>query len=237
MWEGFAMALLLGLASSLHCVGMCGPLALALPKRSSGGRMAPLIYHVGRIVTYTLGGLCFGLMGRGVYLAGWQQGLSIVLGVMILVVVIVRWLPVAGGMRRLGRWRHSGRGYFGLLQRVVARFWEAPSLGAVGLLGMINGLLPCGMVYLAIAGALTRPGVGEAMGFMAFFGLGTLPLLLLLQYAGHGLGASFRLQLRRVLPFVTVVVAVLLILRGLDLGIPFVSPLLAKGPGHVVECH
>src|SRR5579872_7443616 len=115
MWQSFTMAFFLGLAGSLHCVGMCGPLALAVPMRGVGGGMtvpmrpgrylAPVVYHAGRIVTYMLGGLLFGLLGRGVYLAGRQQGFSIVMGVMILLVVVVRRLPLLGRLwRALGRW-------------------------------------------------------------------------------------------------------------------------------------
>ena len=252
------MAFVLGLASSLHCVGMCGPLALAVPMKGPGRRLGSAIYHAGRILVYVAGGWLFGLIGRGVYLAGWQQGVSVVLGIAILAGVAIRRLPylrvmpflrmkgflrvkgflrINGFLRVMPFLRVQGPGLFGRLQRAVVRLWRAPSWAAIGLLGMVNGLLPCGMVYVAIAGAVTRPRVGEAAGFMAFFGMGTLPLLLVLHYAGNRLGAPNRLRLRRLLPVVTVVVGILLILRGLDLGIPYVSPVLAKAPGHVVECH
>jgi sulfite exporter TauE/SafE len=226
MAAAFLAAFFLGVAGSVHCVGMCGPLALGLPG-CSGGRVSQLLqllrYHAGRISTYAAAGLLFGWLGRRVWIAGWQQGFSIGLGVLILVFAVARHrLPAV---------------YFGPLQRNIARIWQLSAGKGVFFLGMVNGLLPCGMVYLAIAGALTRPHIPESVAFMAFFGLGTLPLLLVLQWTGNMLPLPYRLRLRRALPFITVVVAVLLIVRGLNLGIPFVSPMLPSSPGHAVSCH
>lgn len=220
-------AFFLGVFGSLHCVGMCGPLAIGLA--APGGRTAQLYallrYHAGRICTYTMGGLLFGWLGRRIVIAGWQQGFSIGLGLSVLVFSGIRhWAPSA---------LHASA----LVQRTMAHIWRMASGKGGFLLGMANGLLPCGMVYLAIAGALTRPNALQAMTFMASFGAGTLPLLLGLQWAGHMLPAANRLRLRKALPVVTVVVAVLLILRGLDLGIPFISPMLPSSPGRPVSCH
>jgi sulfite exporter TauE/SafE len=235
MWITILSGFLLGLASSLHCVGMCGPLLLALP--APGGASGPannrfsrlitvVLYHTGRIFVYVSVGALFGLLGRHLYLAGWQQGLSIGMGVAILVIFFSRWIPFLPAIHlsmRLGRW--------------VGRLWRSPSTAKHFLLGLANGLLPCGMVYLAIAAALTRDTVVSAAAFMFFFGMGTLPLLLAVQWFGRMVAPAARLRLRRMLPLVTVVVAVLLILRGLNLGIPFVSPRLAAAPGQIITCH
>jgi sulfite exporter TauE/SafE len=220
MIGAFLTAFLLGFAGSLHCVGMCGPLALALPVRhlSFSRRVLSMgLYHGGRIMMYSLGGLIFGLAGHRVWLAGWQRELSIVLGVVILGMVFVGRAPKG----------------FGFLQRWMGRVWSAPGMGKFFVLGLGNGMLPCGMVYIAIAGALTLGNVGEGVGFMAFFGLGTLPLLLALKMVNVGT----RIWWRRVRPYVTALIGVLLILRGLDLGIPFVSPKLPADPGQVISCH
>ncbi|MBS1662442.1 MAG: sulfite exporter TauE/SafE family protein [Bacteroidetes bacterium] len=226
----FLAALVLGFAGSAHCVGMCGPLALALPVQgfSAVRRWVSVgLYHGGRIFMYALAGVVFGLVGRRFYVAGWQQGLSIGLGVFILCWVVVRgaggrgWLPV---------------GVYAPLQRVMARVWASPSSGRFFLMGMLNGLLPCGMVYMAVAGALTSSGVMAAAVFMVCFGVGTLPMLVGLQVTGRMVGGPVRVRLRKVLPYLTVVMAVLLILRGLGLGIPFVSPVLAGAMGHAIEC-
>ena len=225
MFQAWTSAFFLGLVSSLHCVGMCGPLALALPTRD----LRPVrrarawgLYHGGRILVYTLAGVIFGLFGRGVYLAGWQQQFSILLGVAIIALAL------------LGRFRP-----FGLvsMQRTITRLWTAPGRAKFFLLGMANGLLPCGMVYLAIAGALTRTRVYESAGFMTCFGLGTLPLLLTLQHTGNRLTFPARARLRRAIPVLTIAIGLLLILRGLDLGIPFLSPAMAAAPGKVISCH
>jgi len=225
MFQAWTSAFFLGLVSSLHCAGMCGPLALALPTRD----LRPVrrarawgLYHGGRILVYTLAGVIFGLFGRGVYLAGWQQQFSILLGVAIIALAL------------LGRFRP-----FGLvsMQRTITRLWTAPGRAKFFLLGMANGLLPCGMVYLAIAGALTRTRVYESAGFMTCFGLGTLPLLLTLQHTGNRLTFPARARLRRAIPVLTIAIGLLLILRGLDLGIPFLSPAMAAAPGKVISCH
>lgn len=226
---------LLGLASSLHCVGMCGPLLLALPAPGDGsGRLdagtarllAGGLYHTGRILVYISGGVLFGMVGSHIYLAGWQQGLSIGLGVLVLLVFVSRWMPFRPAVHlslQLGRW--------------AGRLWRSPSTARFFVLGIANGFLPCGMVYLAIAAAMTRETVAGAAGFMLFFGMGTLPLLVGVQWFGRFVAPEARVRLRRMLPVVTVVVAVLLILRGLNLGIPFVSPRLVAAPGTAIGCH
>jgi sulfite exporter TauE/SafE len=222
LWTAFV----LGLVGGLHCVGMCGPLALALPV-PLGGRVSfvagRLLYNLGRVVTYALLGLVFGLVGRTLLLAGLQRWLSIGLGLAL----IVGWLtsrrlatslPVAHVVDRL----KSGMG--GLLrQRSVA------SLAALGLL---NGLLPCGLVYVALAGAVARGSQLDGILYMAVFGLGTLPMMLGISLSGRLFPLAFRLKLRRAIPVGICLLAGLLILRGMALGIPYVSPDLSSGtPG------
>lgn len=235
MIQAWTSAFFLGLLSSLHCVGMCGPLALALPVRGLSPLrrvMTRMSYHGGRIAMYTLAGVVFGLFGRGVYLAGWQQQFSMVLGVLIIVSALPDRFHIP--VRRPGG---AGFGFLASMQRAIMRVWNAPGRTRFFVLGMANGLLPCGMVYLAIAGALTRTQVFESAGFMTCFGIGTLPLLLVLQYTGNRLGFPARMRLRRVMPVFTVAIGVLLILRGLDLGIPFLSPAMGASPGGVISCH
>jgi len=215
---------------------MCGPLVLSLPVQQLGARQRMVstgLYHTGRILIYATGGLLFGLLGRRVYLAGWQQGLSILLGVSILCWIAGKRFAVRTGAAA----SRTPAAFYGWLQTWMTRLWKSPSPRKFLLMGMANGLLPCGMVYMAIAGALTSPTILRAIGFMAFFGLGTLPMLLGLQATGRMVSISFRQQIRKALPYLTAVMAILLILRGLNLGIPFISPPLATRPGQVMSCH
>ncbi len=220
LWTAF----ILGLVGSLHCAGMCGPLALALPvtgrTRASflAGRLA---YNFGRIATYAFLGAVFGLLGHTIALAGLQRSLSITAGAAVLLGLIAssrRVLSLAGA-RAVGRLRSA----FGpLLQRRTV-----PALFALGLL---NGLLPCGLVYVACAGAVAAGSVPAAFLSMVAFGLGTTPMMLAAGLLGAKLQPSLRFRLGWLVPASLACVGVLLILRGLSLGIPYVSPDLSAGP-------
>jgi sulfite exporter TauE/SafE len=218
LWAGF----LFGLLGSFHCVGMCGAIALALPgaggpsRRYVAGRV---LYNLGRLTTYTLLGAAAGLLGQSLRLAGWQQSLSLVSGGLILLLVVVpeRYLSQAAGWLGLGS----------LLPKVksqLAVFYQKPALSALYTTGLLNGLLPCGLVYLALAGALSAPGVAGAAGYMALFGLGTLPLMLGLTLTGQLVPVAWRGRMRRAVPMLAAVLAGLFIVRGLGLGIPYLSP-------------
>ena len=225
----------LGLAGSLHCVGMCGPLSLALPVPAASPLRkftALLSYQLGRILTYASFGLLVGLAGRRLYLAGYQQTFSIVMGVLIL-------LLAAGYF-----WQRSPlrTGWLNPVYKAVQKLIgnllrRARNLPGFFLLGMANGLLPCGMVYIALATTLSFPEISESTGFMAAFGAGTLPAMMAVAFAGQSLRLETRILLRKAVPFFVIGVGMLLILRGLNLGIPFVSPELPSATGTALECH
>ncbi len=221
LWAGF----LFGLLGSFHCVGMCGAIALALPGgvdkttsplRYAGGR---LLYNLGRVTTYAMLGAGAGLVGQGLRLAGVQQSLSIASGVLILLLVAV---PE----------RYTGRlaGTLGLdrplawVKNTLGRLFQQPTLSALYTTGVLNGLLPCGLVYLALAGALSAPGVAGAALYMACFGLGTLPLMFGLSLSGRLVPLLWRTRMRQAVPYAASVLAVVFIVRGLGLGIPYLSP-------------
>lgn len=234
MWQAAVAGILLGLISSFHCVGMCGPLALALPVHHLQRMQQALaigLYNIGRVTTYAaLGGL-FGWLGRGIYIAGFQQWFSIIMGILILVLAVLFYFlnkSVSPGWLRVF---HVG------IQRIMGKLLQKSRLVHYLLLGMANGLLPCGMVYLAIAGALTTTGVQQSVLFMAAFGAGTLPAMLILSFFGIHIKLSLRQQIKKAVPFIIAGMAVLLILRGMNLGIPFVSPVLADAPQPVIHCH
>ncbi len=211
--------LLLGAAGSLHCVGMCGPLVLAVPSRGMGGWA---LYHLARATSYALMGAMLALLGAGVALAGWQQGLSIALGLGLLVMVLL------GG--------HTPR--VPVLQRlneIVARAMQRLLRGAGGPasmagLGFANGLLPCGLSFAALVGASATAEPVAGAAFMFAFGLGTAPLLLVL--SGVGRLPRLRRWASGAARWAAVAVALLLVVRGLGLGIPYVSPQLTGSPVH-----
>lgn len=225
LWTAF----LLGFAGSLHCAGMCGPLALALPATGSGtvgyvtGRLA---YQAGRIVTYSLLGVVFGLIGKSFAVVGIQRWVSISAGVLILMGLALSTRPVAGAaMVRAVGWLKGGF-------RSILRH---RTVGSLGLLGLLNGLLPCGLVYAACAGAAAMGGWLGGIEYMALFGAGTLPVMLGISLSGRAIPPAWRFRMQQLVPASVAVVGVLLVLRGLALGIPYLSPDLAAGT--CAHCH
>ena len=224
----FSLAFILGMLGSLHCAAMCGPLMLALPILSGGparffaGR---LTYQLGRITTYCLLGVIAGLVGKSLFLAGCQRWLSIALGLAVLGGFLVsKKVAISAPVIRLVTKLKSAMGAQ-LRQR---------SFRSLAVLGMLNGLLPCGLVYVATAGAVARGSIREGIFYMAFFGLGTLPMMLSLSLSRKLFPPAWRLKLNRTIPFGVCLLAALLILRGMALGIPYVSP--AQVAGAPADC-
>ena len=227
LWTAF----LLGFVGSAHCAGMCGPLALALP--GGGGTRSTffagrLLYNFGRIITYALMGAAFGLLGHGFALAGLQRWVSLVVGAVILVGLAVspRFASAMLVTRTVG-WLKSALG-------TLLRHRALPSLFGIGLL---NGLLPCGLVYVACAGAIATGNVLSGVQYMVAFGLGTLPMMLAIALAGQKLQLVLRFKLQRLIPVSLAIVGALLFIRGLALDIPYLSPRLPAQPGASVTCH
>jgi len=217
LWTAFT----LGLVGSLHCAGMCGPLALALPPAGNtaisylGGRVA---YNIGRIVTYCVLGLVVGLIGKSFLLAGLQRWVSIALGVLLILGLVAS--------RKLALWKPVTL-FVNQLKAGMGSLLRQRSFFALTLLGLLNGLLPCGLVYVAAAGATVAGGVLEGAQYMAAFGVGTVPMMLAISLSGKLVPISLRLKLRKVIPVSVFLLATLLILRGMSLGIPYLSPNLA----------
>jgi sulfite exporter TauE/SafE len=208
---------LLGLLGSAHCAGMCGPLALALPGNPRPGPffVGRLAYNSGRILTYSALGAVFGMFGRTLAMAGFQRWLSISLGLVLLAGLL---LSRRAALSRPITW---------LVTRVktpMAALLCRRSLSSVALLGVLNGFLPCGLVYVACAAAAATGGLASGSLYMVAFGLGTLPMMLAISLSGKLVPFSLRLRLARAIPFCIVVLAGLLIVRGLSLGIPYLSP-------------
>lgn len=216
-------AFVLGLVGSLHCAGMCGPLALAVQgtaENTARFALSRAAYNMGRIATYCVLGLVFGLFGKTLLLAGIQRWVSISLGIVLIIGLfasrkLALWKPVTSVVNQLKSWMSAW-----LRQR---------SLVSVGVLGLLNGLLPCGLVYVAAAGATTTGNTFSGALYMAAFGAGTLPMMLAISLSGRLIPASFRWKLRAAIPISVFLLGSLLILRGMSLGIPYVSPNLTAG--------
>jgi sulfite exporter TauE/SafE len=218
----FLTGLILGLVGSLHCVGMCGPIALALPLDKSSWAKKLLgtgAYSLGRIITYSTMGAVFGFIGQGIEMAGFQRWFSIIFGIIMILSVFFPFL--FKDKKVLDRWLAKLSG--GLIRR-FKKYFAKRSLYSLLVIGLLNGLLPCGLVYVAIVGAInTNSVIGGAL-FMALFGLGTSPLLAGVSIAGHLLGPKARKRVNRLIPILVVIMGILFILRGSNLGIKYISP-------------
>lgn len=217
-----AAAFILGLFGSLHCVGMCGPIALSLPfggQNPLGIQGRLMLYHMGRLMTYGLLGLLLGVLGQGLAIMGILQYFSIAAGILlILMVVVPRWAPYLTRFNAVlsPAWRSLRPFFQDLFSR---KSWDA-YFG----IGVLNGLLPCGLVYMGLLGSLVQKSLIDAVGFMLFFGLGTIPLLSFTVYAAHWVPRKTIQKLYSYLPVMIFFLGVLLVVRGLGLNIPYLSP-------------
>lgn len=218
----FYLAFFMGLFGSLHCVAMCGPLVLALPNagRQMWKQIANRIfYQIGRISMYGLLGLILGLIGNSIAIKGWQQGISIFTGALLISMGLFNLFSASFPdiirlqskfmqpvIKRMGYWLYRPGGSF--------------------MAGVLNGVLPCGMVYMALAAALNADSIWNGGLFMLYFGIGTLPMMMAVAIIGtflkHKIGFSFN----KWLPAMLFIMGVWFLLRGSNLDIPFLSPLI-----------
>jgi sulfite exporter TauE/SafE len=210
------MVLVGGLLGSAHCVGMCGGFALALGSGGHGfvrtlGRQTA--YGLGRVFTYSVGGAATGYAGARLSsslttLVNAQAILSITAGLLL----IVQGLSAAGVLRLPQLTKKGpclGPGFFASLLRETR-------LRSVFLGGVINGLLPCGLVYAYLALAASSGGVGHGGLTMMLFGLGTLPMLALVGSGGQLLSLTTRRHVLTVAAWCVVLTGVISIGRGVQ---------------------
>jgi hypothetical protein len=226
----FLTAFLTGLFGSFHCAGMCGPIAFALPGKVSSGTkfyVGRLLYNLGRMFSYGLLGLVFGAFGLGLKLAGWQQSVSIAAGVIILFLIAYQYYFKKGS-------------FFNILSlfssQSVKKLFGSKNIWALFAIGMVNGFLPCGFVYIAILGASTTQDFFSGALFMLCFGLGTLPMMYGVSIIGQFISSHIRQKLNKLSPVFAIVIAILFILRGLNLGIPYVSPVISSDQEKIENC-
>ncbi len=215
-------ALGLGFASGFHCIGMCGPIALSMgltKSQATNFYLQNLTYQFGRITTYALLGGILGIVGQGFSMGGFQQVLTIVAGVLLIVMALFSFggKDFASKIPFLSKFLYQ-------VKINLGKFLQKADYRSRFTTGILNGFLPCGMVYMALTASLAAGGVAQGAAFMALFGLGTLPFMFAVVFAGNLMTAAFRTQVLRVIPIVMILLGCLFILRGMEVGIPYISP-------------
>lgn len=222
IWATLSAAFVLGLASNFHCIGMCGPIALAIPikinpkKPNSSKLLGVFLYNIGRVLTYSLLGFLVGLVGFSIQLVGFLQGASFVAGVLIILFAWRGFFPHFGTNK-------LEQGVFHFIRKKFKTIKEYNTNGKTFLFGMLNGILPCGMVYLALLNALVSPAIEISVFAMMIFGLGTFPAMVAISLIGSNLQHVIS-KYRVLVPILISIVGLFSILRGANLGIPIISP-------------
>lgn len=218
LWTAFMM----GLVGNFHCAGMCGPIAIALPLNNHSWQtrlLGSFLYNLGRTLTYAALGALFGLVGQGIALAGFQQGLSIAMGAIMILLVLFPNLFKNPFQTEKGLFRLVGG-----VKAQLRKLFSISSYPSLFFIGLLNGLLPCGLVYFAIVGALASGSVLMGTAYMVLFGLGTIPIMLAIPVLGNVLTGQLRRRLTSAIPVLMIAVGSLFVLRGLGLHIPYLSP-------------
>ena len=229
-------AIILGLLGSFHCVGMCGPIAFMLPvDRSNSFKKTTQIfaYHIGRLFAYALIGLVFGLVGKSLYLFGLQQQLSIAIGIVMIVIILI---PA----KTFNKYNFS-KPIYKLISKVKSGLGKAlkrKTADTFLTIGLLNGFLPCGLVYMAVFASLAMQSATYGTLYMTLFGLGTIPLMTVAIYLGKFLNVTVKQRIQKAIPVFVVIIGLLFIIRGLGLGIPYLSPApIVETADGVIECH
>lgn len=229
-------AVIFGLLGSFHCVGMCGPIAFMLPvdrTHSTKKLLQIATYHFGRILAYSIIGLVFGLVGKGLYIFGMQQQLSIVVGILMIVIVLI---PV----HTFNKYNFS-KPIYKVISKIKSSLGQAlkkKSTDTFLTIGFLNGFLPCGLVYMAVIASIATQSAAQSSLYMALFGLGTIPLMTSAIYLGKFLNAAVKRRIQKAIPIFVIIIGALFIIRGLGLGIPYLSPTpIVEMAASSIDCH
>ncbi len=229
-------AFILGLLGSFHCLGMCGPIAFMLPLNRTNAykKVSQItIYHAGRLLAYGIIGLIFGLIGKSLYIFGFQQQLSIITGLLMILIVLIP-------QKTFNKYNVS-KPIYKLISKVKSALGNAlkkKTPDTFLTIGFLNGFLPCGLVYMALFGAIAGGDILKGSFYMILFGLGTIPLMTTAIYFSNFLKGTARQKIQKVIPIFIVCVGLLFIIRGLGLGIPYLSPApVIDSVSSGIECH
>jgi sulfite exporter TauE/SafE len=228
-------AISLGLLSSFHCLGMCGPIAFVLPvgERSKSSKILGIsIYNLGRVITYSIMGLLVGFFGEGLRFMGVSQVISIVLGVLLILYVVF-----AKKLIKINVHSKFAYKFNAFVKAKLAVFLKRKSNASLLVLGLLNGLIPCGVVFIALQGALIQNSLFNSWLFMLIFGAGTIPMMFSVTYLSNTFKQVTKLKINKVMPYLTIVIALLLIVRGANLDIPYLSPSYDEQTNEMSCCH
>lgn len=229
-------AFVLGLLGSFHCVGMCGPIAFMLPvnRTNSFKKIFQIsLYHFGRLLAYSLIGLVFGIVGKSLYIFGLQQQLSIAIGILMIIVVLIPY-------KTFNKYNFSKPLYniIGKVKSALGKELKKKTPDTFLTIGFLNGFLPCGLVYMAVFAAIATGSLLDGSLYMVLFGLGTIPLMTTAIYISRFLKGSARQHIQKAIPVFVIIIGALFILRGLGLGIPYISPApIYDMANSAIECH
>jgi len=234
LWSGF----ILGLVGSLHCMGMCGPIAFMLPVSHDQPLKKAIqitLYHSGRILAYALIGLVFALLGQGLTAFGYQQHISIVVGVIMIILVIIPQSYIKPV--------RVFKPFFSFISKLKSELGKAlkqKSYDTFFSLGFLNGFLPCGLVYMAIIAGFATASFTDSILYMVLFGLGTIPMMTGVIYGQSFIKKHLKFNYKKLIPVAVVIVGLLFIVRGLGLGIKYISPKIDSAPEKIeasINCH
>lgn len=205
----FLTALILGITGSLHCAGMCSPLVMAVTGMKRDAMIRRIVYNTGRILVYAALGAIISAFGSLFGMSGLQIFLSVALGILFIFIgAIGVWnmrIPF------LTSWIQGG---VSLLKITFASVSRIKSPFAVLFMGMLNGLLPCGLSSLALTSCILLPSASDGFLFMLIFGMGTLPVMIGLAPLLGRIFAKLQFSFKNVVRASLILAGILLISRS-----------------------
>jgi uncharacterized protein len=223
-------AVILGFTGSLHCLGMCSPLAMAVTKMSSTAILSRLLYNLGRILTYGILGSMVATVGLGAPIIKYQNIVSILLGILLVVIgfqgISLNKVPVI--TRTLGAVSL-------FLKKLFSKFLQQKSHLSTFTLGALNGILPCGLSFLALTYCITLQGPADGFIFMSAFGLGTLPVMLGFTSVFHWVINTFKVQTKSITTGLLILSGLILIARVFFIHLPHADSV-QQGVVDIVLC-
>jgi len=215
-------ALGLGFATGFHCIGMCGPIALSMGltrHQQINFHLQNITYQLGRIVTYSLLGAILGIVGEGFEMAGFQRILIIIAGVLLIIMTLFSFSKqnFASKIPFINKFLLK-------LKINLGKILHKSDYHSRFTVGLLNGFLPCGMVYMALTASMTSGGVWQGALFMSLFGVGTFPFMFAVVLFGSLISNTFRIKVLKVIPIFMIILGGLFILKGMEIGIPYLSP-------------